>query len=347
MWPLLAEAREALGTLNGIVQTLPNPQLLIRPLQNREAITSSSLEGTFVTPEQLLLFELEPVEPRRADEPASDSKEVHNYNLAIRKGRELLEELPFCLRIIKEMHRTLMQGVRGKSRSPGEFRRGQVQIGERARFVPPPAEKVPELMGNLEQYMNAEDDRLDPLVRCFVIHYQFETIHPFVDGNGRVGRALLALMIYKWLGHSMPFVYMSAFYERYKDEYMTNLFNVSTKGDWSSWIEFSLRGSIAQARDSIRRCKEFIRLRDEFKRRVLESGASTSRLIAMVEDLFSSPLVTIPKTADKYGVTYPTARSDIAQLVNLEILSEMPNTRPKAFYSRDLMRAAYEDGDFE
>ena len=340
LWPLLASAKEALGTLNGIGQTLQDPHLLLRPLQRREAIASSSIEGTYVTPEQLLLHELSPREGSPNDERSADSAEVWNYARALERGGELLATLPICKRVIREMHAILMEGVRGRDKSPGQFRKWQVQIGASARFVPPPASEVERLMDSLEQYSNADDDRYDPLVRSFLVHYQFETIHPFGDGNGRVGRALLALMIQRWMAHPMPWLYMSAFFERYKDEYVNGLLHISSRGAWESWIEFCLTGVVEQANDSIDRCHRFNKLRAEFHRR-MRSPSPRSHVI--IDDLFRSPIVTVTSLAARLGITYPTAKADIERLLATGILREIAGQSPRTFQAHEIMLIAYGD----
>jgi Fic family protein len=341
LWPLLAKAKERLGTLDGIGQTLPDPQLLLRPLRRREAIASSNIEGTFVTPQQLALFELHPTEPTNADDRRADWREVFNYSEALEKGQEGLQTASISSRLIRELHSTLMQGVRGRNKSPGQFRTYQVHLGSTGRFVPAPAAQVTGLMDNLERYVNDLDDEFDPLVRCFIVHYQFEAIHPFSDGNGRVGRALLALMIYQWLGHSMPWLYMSAFYEQFKGEYISNLYRVSTEGAWTNWIDFCLRGVVAQANDAIQRCREFNRLRVEFKTR-LESAPKSSRSDNIIDSLFTSPVVTIPSLVSRFNITYHTARADVHRLVDVGILSEISDTHPRSYVSPELMQAAYD-----
>lgn len=340
LWPLLAEAREYLGTLNGIGRSLPDPELLLRPFQRREALRSSSLEGTYASPQELMLFEINPRRPTSEDDPANDWLEVANYGKALRHGGKLLDKLPLSLRVIRKMHEILLRNVRGRNRSPGEFRKLQVQIGADARYVPPPPERMQPCLDALEKYLNANDASYHPLVRCYIVHYQFEAIHPFLDGNGRVGRALLALMIYRWCGHYMPWLYMSPFYERHKDEYIDRLFQVSTRGDWSGWIEFCLRGTVLQARDSIRRCDQLRRLRDEFHRKVDKPSSRTARII---EELFSRPLVTVPQLSQQYQVTYPTAKADIDRLVRVRILSELPELYPKTYYAAEIMKVAYEE----
>ena len=207
--------------------------------------------------------------------------------------------------------------------------------------MPAPANEVPALMGNLETYINRPNDELDPLIRCFIVHYQFESIHPFGDGNGRVGRALLALMIYQWLNHARPWLYMSAYFERWKDEYVRNLYRISTRGEWGQWVTFCLNGVIAQAEDAIRRCREFNRLRKDFKVR-LDGCSKTSRSHDIIDGLFTTPVVTIPSLVSQFNVTYHTARADVRRLMQVGILHEIENAYPRSYFSPELMQAAYE-----
>lgn len=338
LWPLLSEATTALGRLDGIGQTLPNPQLLLRPLQSREAITSSKIEGTYVTPSQLLLYELDPIEPAHAEDEAASWREVHNYSVALRLGCDMLYNVPIGTRLIQAMHKTLMAGVRGQDKSPGRYREIQVQIGATARYVPPPQHEISRLMSNLERFVHSVPDKYDPLVTCYLAHYQFEAIHPFVDGNGRVGRALLALMVYHKLQHSMPWLYMSAFFERHKDEYTDNLMRISTHGDWGRWIEFCLHGTVVQSRDAIARCHRFNQVRKTFHEKCVNP---TPRSHDIIEGLFESPVVTIPDLKRRFDVHYQTAQKDVERLVELGILQDIPGKYPRSLYSPELMRIAY------
>jgi len=337
LWPLLAEARQEVGTLNGVGRTLPNPAILLRPLEDREAITSSRLEGTYVTPQELLLFEMEPTV---AEDRRSDWKEVANYRKALHVGTT--SDLPISLRLIRRVHEVLLSGVRGRERAPGQFRRVQVAIGSTRRFVPPPSERLLECLDPLEKYMHAETNAYDPLVDCFLIHYQFEAIHPFVDGNGRVGRLLLAIMLQQRCGLAKPWLYLSDYFERYREEYLQHLFNVSARADWESWIDFCLHGTLTQARDTIARCDRLLKIKDEYAFRLASVGGSL-RLGQIVESLFQSPYVRVADLPQRLNVTYPTARADINRLVQAGILSELPNVSPKTFYAREIFNVAYED----
>lgn len=324
--------------MDGIGKALPDPELLLHPLNRREAIRSSSLEGTYATAEELLLFELDD----RATAPSErvyDWIEVRNYTSALRHGSRLLEKLPLSLRVIREMHRVLLTGVRGRDRAPGEFRRSQVHIGADKRFVPPPTNEIDRCLDDLEHFLN-DSDSIEPLVRTFLAHYQFEAIHPFLDGNGRVGRVLLSLCAFQWCALSHPWLYMSAFYDRHKEEYIDRLFAVSSSGEWNEWLEFCLRGTIDVCRDAIARCEELLTLRREYHAMADRAGGRTHRIIEM---LFSHPIVTVSRLARDLGVTYPTAKADIVRLMAMDVLRELPNTYPKAFTAGKIFNAAYRE----
>lgn len=340
LWPLLVKAQATLARLDGIGRTLPNPELLLKPLEKREALHSSSLEGTYASPKDLLLFEIDPREPKSERDPTNTWREVSNHSLALRQGMRLLEELPFCLRFIRKLHETLLRDVRGKDRTPGEFRTCQVHIGSDKRYIPPPPNHLQACLDAFEKELNQKNPTYDSLVRCFLLHYQFEAIHPFLDGNGRIGRVLMSLLIYKWCNLSMPWLYMSAFFERYKDEYIDNLFRISSEGDWETWIEFCLRGTIEQAEDAIRRCDAFRVLKDRFMR---EAGQTSIRAYAIIKDLFTSPIVRIPTLAKRHEVSYPTSKADVISLVKKGVLQELPGTRPKAYFSPDIFAIAYSE----
>lgn len=340
LWPLLTEARVALADLNGVGRYLPNPDLLLRPLQNREAQKSSRLEGTYTEPEEQMLFELEPELPRDVADPRNARREVSNYARALRLRRQK-DDRPLSWRLTKTLHEVLMDGVRGSDRAPGAFRRLQNQIGRPPRFVPPPANLVPDLLDNFEKYLHA-DDGLDPLVRAFVAHYQFETIHPFMDGNGRVGRLLLAISIEEWCELSAPWLYMSDFFDRNKDDYIDLMFAVSSRGDWDSWIRFCLEGVVVQAKDTAARCGALIELNRDFHERVNQMGAST-RLSALVDELFLNPMVRVTDARDRFDVTYPTARSDLRKLERAGIVRLLEGAPQLTYFSVRILTTIYGD----
>jgi Fic family protein len=347
LWPLLLKAREELARLDGVGRHMPNYELLLKPLQQREALKSSSLEGTYATPEQLLFFEIEPKEPKSQHDQVNSWKEVFNYSRALRRGQKLLtDELPISLRLIKELHKELLSGVRGQHRDPGNFRRSQVHIGSDRRFIPPPPNETIACLNDLEKYIHI-DNEIDPLIFCFLVHYQFETIHPFLDGNGRVGRLLLSLMIYKWCDLTSPWIYLSAFFDKYKDEYIYNLFNVSAKGDWESWIAYCLRATTYQAKDAINRFDKLVSLRESYLNKIANCKGSI-RLHKIIDKLFESPAVSVPQISKMFGTTYPTASNDIKHLVKQNILVKGDfHSHPKIFLSPEIINIAYRDFDLD
>jgi Fic family protein len=342
LWPVLLEAHKTLAALDGTGRHLPNPDLVLRPLQNREAQKSSSLEGTVTDPQQQMLFELDPSLPESNADRLSAHREVANYSEALRLHRTAPEPVPLSLRFIRKLHGVLMHDVRGADKSPGNFRRAQNQIGRPARYVPPPVNELPALLDAFEKYMHA-GRKYDPLVEAFILHYQFEAIHPFMDGNGRVGRLLLSLTIAEWCGLANQWLYMSAYFDRHKDEYIDRLLRVSTHGDWEGWIEFCLEGVIEQSRDTLRRCDALIELNRAFHQRANDARGSV-RLNAIIDLLFTHPVVSVTNVAQIFGVTYPTARSDLNKLESRGVISLIPKARTISYYSEPIFRIIYADG---
>ena len=341
LWPLLLEAHKALANLDGTGKHLPNPSLMLRPLQRREAQKSSSLEGTYTEPKQQVLFELDPTYPDSADDPVNARREVFNYAQALRHRREHGDGLPISLRLVRDLHEILMDGVRGSDKNPGEFRTLQNQIGRPARFVPAPPQLLPQLLGDLENQLH-EPPTLDPLVEAFVVHYQFEAIHPFMDGNGRVGRLLLAIMIEEWCSLSDQWLYMSSYFDANRDRYLDLLLQVSTKGAWREWIEFCLRGVVETAKDTQRRCETLVELHRNFHDR-LRKGAGSVRLASIVDDLFVTPTAVASRVAQRQGVSYPTARADLRRLHQAGILRPLEGASQIAYYCPQILDATYAD----
>ena len=341
LWPLLADARQRMGVLEGLGRNLPNPAILLRPLEDREAIRSSQLEGTYATAKELLLFEIQPRDSRSEDDPANRTREVLNYRKALNQAAD--SELPLSLRLIRNLHATLLDRVRGRDRSPGEFRKIQVAIGSDHRFVPPPPQTVMQCLDQLEKYLHTEDIGYDRLVHCFLVHYQFETIHPFVDGNGRVGRVVLALMLKQCCDMSKPWLYLSEYFEKNHEEYVEKLFNISARGDWESWLEYCLRGVVEQARMTIARCERLLRIREGFTERVHAIKKGSVRLHQIVENIFQSPFLRIRDLSLQSNVTYPTAKADVRRLMEAGILQKLENTSPKTFFAPEVYNVAYEE----
>ena len=338
LWPLLLDAKCALSSLGGTGKHLPNPEILLQPLQRREAQLSSKLEGTITDPPQQVLFDADPRYPTSAQDPNNALREVFNYRRALRSRLDKTNDLPLSLRLIRELHKVLMDGVRGSDQTPGEFRTIQNQIGLPARYVPPPPEYLSETLNAFESYMHSPDD-FDPLVRAFLAHYQFEAIHPFRDGNGRVGRLLLSFMIAEWCKLSSQWLYMSAFFEKRKTDYIDLLLNVSTRGDWEAWARFCLEGVLAQSIDTEKRCERLLELHRDFHAR-LRSGRV--RLSNLVDRLFKSPVIGVTQYSKEVKVTYPTARSDLRKLAELGILEDL-NMDPISYYCPSIYGITFED----
>jgi len=343
LWPLLLQAHTALARLEGIGKYLPNPELVLRPLQHREAQLSSKLEGTITDPQQQALFQVDPTYPTSRDDPANALREVFNYARALGLQLESQEALPLSLRLIRRLHAVLMDGVRGAEQNPGQFRRVQNQIGSPARYVPPPINYLNDYLDALEKYLHT-DHQFDPLVEAFLVHYQFETIHPFGDGNGRVGRLLLALTIDEWCNLSNQWLYMSAYFDRNKDLYNDLMLRVSMHGDWESWIEFCLKGVVEEASNTQRRCDQLLSLHRIFHEKVNKIGGSV-RLSSIIDNLFDSPIIIAFRLAQKHQVSYPTARSDLKKLEDAHILEVLPGSRQITYYCPEIFRITYSDAE--
>ncbi len=291
---LLAEAERALGRLSGIGTTLPNPYLLINPFVRREAVLSSRIEGIQASLSDLFFFEAASSAPIKAP----DVLEVANYVRALEHGLRLDRTLPMSLRLIREMHRILMTGVRGAHLTPGEFRTTQNWIGPAgctladAIIVPPPVPEMKEALDAFEKHLHAPSD-LPPLIRLALIHYQFEAIHPFLDGNGRIGRLLISLLLCEWMLLPSPLLYLSAFLERRRQEYYGRLLAVSQKGEWEAWVGFFLSGVAEQSQDAVARAARLRALQAEYHAR-LQRARSSALLLKLVDGLFDHPAMTVP-----------------------------------------------------
>ncbi len=339
---LLSEADQALGKLAGRGERLPNPHLLIRPYLHREAVLSSRIEGTQVETDQLFLFEATPVQGELFS-MAADVLEVYNYVLALEYAISQ-DTLPLSLRLVRETHRRLMQGVRGAGDAAGEFRTRQNYIGPEgcslsdASFVPPPPEMLIELLGDWESYLQSNPGE-PTLVQCALMHYQFEAIHPFEDGNGRIGRLLITFFLCERHCLSQPLLYLSAFFERYRNEYYERLLAVSRDGDWNGWIEFFLRGVRQQANEAIETTKRIFSLRDEYQRRI--RGKRVTKVTRpLLDELFANPFVTAGSIRDRYNVSFPTAQSAIDGLVRMGVLHEITGRpRNRIYCAREILDA--------
>lgn len=342
----LEAATLALGELSGIGRTLPNPHLLIRPFSRVEAVASSKIEGTVTTVPQLLMFEKAEEGPVRV---SSDTREVHNYTRALEHGLGRLPTLPVSKRLIQEMHEILLDGVsleRGAQFRPGEFKTDQNWIGARliqnARFVPPPPRDAIEGLNDLERYIHSEDG-LPLLVRLALVHYQFETIHPFPDGNGRVGRLLIPLLLCENKAMSQPLLYLSHYFERNYSAYIDLMYEVSKRGSWHEWIMFFLDGVTHSARDATERASKLQDLHREYLRAV-QSARSSALLAKIVESLFNIPAITIPHVMVELGISYNSAKNNVQRLLDLGVIYAGEEARPQWYYATKLIELSFEEG---
>ena len=347
---LASRADLALGMLSGLGETLPNPHLLIYPFVRKEAVLSSRIEGTQSSLSDLLLFEATKTEKQR------DVREVQNYVRAMEYGLKRLEELPLCLRLIRELHAILMEGVRGEWAAPGEFRQSQNWIGppgcslDNATFVPPPVAEMQEALDHLEKFLNT-DTRLPPLVELALIHYQFESIHPFLDGNGRIGRLLITLFLCQRGILNKPLLYLSAFFERHRQEYYQHLLDVSQRGAWREWLEFFLQAVVEQSDDAVGRARRLLDLHRGYYQISLEKRLPpTAR--QLVELIFMRPVLNSKVAQEHLKVTYPGAQKAINALVDQRILTEITGAkRNKAYAAKEILAIleeeapAHQEGD--
>lgn len=344
----ISMATMAIGELKGMSDKITNPTHLINPLQNREAIASSSIEGTYTTPSDLLLLN---VTDAKSSDP--DTREVRNYVTALQRGLKMLSDIPVSSRMIKELHQILLKGVtrsRGSNIIPGEYKTDQNFIGSQgrgisnARFVPPPPSKTLDLMSDLEKFINSEEaNKLPPVVVNAYVHYQFETIHPFPDGNGRVGRLLLPILLASQGIMSTPLLYISPFIEKNKEEYNDSLLKVSREGSWENWITFFSRSIENSAKETIAKIDRLSQLKEKCLSDVQQARVS-GLLPKLIEIIFDFPIITIPQAEAKLNVTYKSARLNIDKLIELGIMQEYPkNTRPKAFVCGPLLDLIFED----
>ncbi len=332
----LSEADRALGELAGLGRSLPNPHLLIRPFVRREAVLSSRIEGT-----QATLFDLYAYEAVQLAmfKPPPDVHEVYNYVRALEYGLERLRTLPLSLRLIREVHARLMEGVRGEHQTPGEFRRSQNWIGpsgctlNEATFVPPPVPEMQEALYAFETFLHAPP-ALPPLICLGLIHYQFEAIHPFLDGNGRIGRLLTTLLLCAWGVLPEPLLYLSAYFEAHQQTYYDLLLAVSQRGAWGEWLAFFLHGVASQARDAVIRAGRLQDLRERYRER-FQAARAAARLLQVVDLLFAQPLLTVRQVETALDVNFSTAQRYVNQLEKAGLLQEITGQARNRVYRAD------------
>lgn len=331
---LLERALLACGRLDGVTALLPDPDLFLYAYVRREAVLSSQIEGTQSSLSDLLLFELD----EAPGVPFDDVVEVSNYVAALEHGMERLRGgFPLSNRLLREMHEKLLASGRGADKQPGEFRRTQNWLGGtrpgNARFVPPPPQLVEDCMASLELAIHAEDDGLPDLVKAALVHVQFETIHPFLDGNGRVGRLLIVLMLFDAGVLDQPLLYLSLYLKQHRDEYYRLLDSVRHEGDWEAWLDFFLEGVETTATSAVETAHRLLALFRDDDARVRTLGRAAANALRVFDALRDRPLANLNALTESTGASYPTVARAVEALEDLGIVREITGRRRERVFA--------------
>lgn len=335
----LSRADAVLSELSGLGRHLPNPHLLIAPYVRREAVLSSRIEGTKASLSDLLLDEMEHATAARPED--DDVREVRNYVVALEYGIKRLRSFPLSLRLVRELHARLMKGVRGERATPGEFRRSQNWIGPSgstpatAPYVPPPPEPMQEALAEWERFLH-EREKLPDLIQCALLHEQFEAIHPFLDGNGRVGRLLITLFLIERGRLSQPLLYLSAYIEAHRQDYYDLLQRVRTDGDWMAWLRFFIMGVAETAGEAVQHAGRLMDLREKFRAGLRDKP----KALALLDELFINPYMTVARAERILKVSNPTARQAVTLLQKNGMLEEITGKEwGRLYLARPILRA--------
>ncbi len=336
MLDLLIKANSQLAVLESVATRIPNVDLFVSMYVRKEALMSSQIEGTQATLEDVL-------DPMIEGNTNRNVADVVNYIKATEFAIKRLKELPLCNRLIKETHAVLMEGVRGQEKSPGEFRYSQNWIGgqgstlRNARYIPPSPDDMTEAMSDLEKYINA-DDKMDALIRAALIHYQFETIHPFLDGNGRVGRLLITLFLMEKKVLTTPALYISYFLKKNRVEYYDRMTEVRSKGNYEQWVKFFLQALMESAEDATSTIDELTALHNKNAAVITGMGRAAKNATMVFDYLEKNPIIEIGKTAEALGITFNTASGAVKRLANAGILKQTTNaSRNRTFAYEDYL----------
>jgi len=324
----------ALGRLDALASLLPNPGPLLYSFVRKEAVLSSAIEGTQSSLSDLMLYEVE----QQPGVPLDDAREVSRYVSALEHGLSRLDGgFPLSLRLIREIHQVLLEDGRGSTKNPGQFRTSQVWIGGtrpgNAIFVPPPANTVIECMGHLEQFFHVPGSSVSPLLKAALTHVQFETIHPFLDGNGRVGRLLITLMLCEQGILSVPLLYVSLFFKKNRKVYYDLLCGVRVDGDWETWLEFFADAVRVAAEESVTSIRQFLALVEQDTQRIAELGRASSSVLTVFKALQRMPVTTGPDLTAKTGLVATTVNTSLGLLENLGVVEEVTGRRRNRVYS--------------
>lgn len=333
---LLSDADRALGRLDAIATILPNPDLFVAMYVKQEAVFSSQIEGTQSTLEDVLEYEAGPARDKRP----KDVEEVVNYVRAMNYGLQTLDELPLSLRLIRQIHAELMKGVRGGERTPGEFRKSQNWIGpagctlSNAQFVPPPPHDMKQALDHFEKFLH-EWSTLPVLIHCGLAHAQFETIHPFLDGNGRMGRLLITFLLCERQVLHKPLLYLSYFLKAHRAEYYDRLTAVRNAGDWEGWLRFFLRGVYAVSTASTTTARAIFDMREQHRAYIAEQLSNSSNGLKLLDHLFERPIVSVREAEQVMEVSYVTASNVIGTMEQAGLLREITGQKRNKIYSYD------------
>lgn len=333
---LLERATLAIGRLDSVSTLLPDPQLFLYAYVRREAVLSSQIEGTQSSLSDLLLFELD----EAPGVPFDDVVEVSNYIAALEYGMARLRaDFPLCNRLLREMHVHLMARGRGSDKAPGEFRRSQNWIGGtrpgNARFVPPPPLEVELCMAALEQFINQPADDTPVLIKAALAHVQFETIHPFLDGNGRLGRLLIALLLHQGGLLSQPLLYLSLYLKQHRTVYYELLDRVRTQGDWEAWVDFFLEGVAQTAQDAVQTAQRLVALFQQDSQRIQNTGRGAANALRVLSALRSHPVTTLKLLCTETGISFPTVGKVMKTLIQMGVVRELTGQRRNRVFVYD------------
>lgn len=345
--PLIGPASMALARFDGVLSAVPNANVLLSPLTTQEAVLSSRIEGTQATMGEVLEYEAEgAVDPERPSERVADIQEVLNYRKAMNRALELMGDLPLCQRIIKEAHATLLDGVRGRGCNPGCYRTTPNWIGaagctiEDATFVPIGADKLPEGISRWERFIH--DNFADKLIQLAILHAEFEALHPFLDGNGRLGRMFVPLFLFEKEVLSLPVFYVSAFLESHREEYYERLLAISRDGDWTGWCVFFLNAIMRQADENSQKAREILDLHQRVTHDIA-GWTNSQHAPAITEFLFNTPIFKASNFTHLPNVSVSTGRRLLSVLNEHEMFRELraASGRSAAIYAfRELLNIA-------
>lgn len=340
---LLSDADRALGRLDGVASILPNPDLFVAMYVRHEAVLSSQIEGTQSTLEDVLVYEAD----TKGETTTKDVAEVVNYVGAMNLGLERLPSLPLSLRLLREIHARLLTDVRGGERQPGEFRRSQNWIGafgctlNQADFVPPPPHEMQTALEDLEKFLH-DRKSLPVLIHCGLAHAQFETIHPFLDGNGRVGRLLITLLLCEREILERPLLYLSYYLKAHRAQYYDRLTAVRNDGDWEGWLKFFLRGVFEVSISATETAREILALRERHRQLFTEKVPSTANALKLLDFMYQNPVFSVNKAKDYLNCAYGTASSIVQELISLDVVHEITGQHRNRLYSYDAYMALFD-----